>query len=248
MRGKWVGGLNSDISLIEKNDYTEFDIQGLAKSGLFSFTSKLNEILLNANNLDEDSQFTYMINFFNQLESFVSENPEYAYLENISIKVTQNFYNNNDFSYFPEENENHRIKYCLELNSLRETGLINLVIEAEKLDISTINSDDNEFNKFLNYLSSYFIYSLESIIAEDDATELAEFILSISVNNHGEIEDDYNSIVDQILDLLNAYGFDINNYEGESEIEPNYYLQNYVNSGYDYITFCEEIIGELYVD
>lgn len=143
---------------------------------------------------------------------------------------------------------NKKEKYCFNINSLRNKGLINLVINEEKLDISKINNDENQFNRFLNLLSSYFIYSIESIVSEDEAEELAEFIFSISANTYSVINDDANYIVDQILDVLNAFGFDINNYEGECEIEPNYYLKSSVSSGYDYITFCEDIISELYCE
>jgi hypothetical protein len=123
-----------------------------------------------------------------------------------------------------------------------------LVINEEKLDISKINSDENQFNSFLNLLSSYFIYSIESIVAEDEAEELAEFILSISSNTYREITDDENYIVDQILDVLNVYGFNINNYEGDCEIYPNYYLKSSISSSNDYITFCEDIISGLYCE
>lgn len=250
MRGKWNGKLNMNIQSFnhDENISEEFNIQELAHNGVFSFSKKLNEILDKAKQLDEDTQYSFMSDFFTQLENFVSNNPEFVYLERIAIKVTQNFYNNNDFSYFPEDNEEHKEKYCFELNSLRNKGLISLVISEEKLDISKINNDENQFNKFLNLLSSYFIYSIESIVAEDEAEELAEFILSISSNTFREITDDENYIADQIIDVLKAYGFNINNYEGDSEIYPNYYLKNSISSGFDYITFCEDIIGELYCE
>jgi len=123
-----------------------------------------------------------------------------------------------------------------------------LVINKEQLDISKINSNENQFNNFINYISSYFIYSIESIVAEDEAEELAEFIFSISSNTFSEILDDENCIVDQIIDVLRAYGFNINDYEGNCEIYPNYYLKNSVNSGYDYVKFCKDIISELFCE
>jgi hypothetical protein len=250
MKGKWNGELKTNTPLLNKdeNKSEEFNIQELANKGVFSFSKKLNEILDNAKQLDEDAQYSFMSDFFTQLENFVSNNPEFVYLDKIAIKVTQDFYNNNEFSYFPDDNEEHREKYCFDLNSLRNKGLISLVISEEKLDITKINSDENQFNNFLNLLSSYFIYSIESIVAEDEAEELAEFVLSISSNTFEEITDYENYIVDQILDVLNAYGFNINDYEGDSEIYANYYLRNSINSGYDYITFCEDIIRDLYCD
>jgi hypothetical protein len=250
MRGKWEGILNVD-KVSEKEEESvqqDFNIEEIIKGGVFSFSKKLIEILENANKLDEDSQYSYMGNFFTQIENYVSKNKEYAFIERIAIKITQKFSNENDFSYYPEDNEEQNEKYCFPLNSLRNKGLIGLVINEEKLDISKINNDENHFNSFLNYLSSYFIYSIESIVAEDDAEELAEFIFSISSNTYKEITDDENYISDQILDVLKAYGFDINNYEGDCEIYPNHYLKNSISSGYDYITFCEDIIGELYCE
>ena len=100
-----------------------------------------------------------MDNFFGLLGDYVSKNPQYVYLERIAIKQTQNYSNDNDFSYYPEDNEEHKEKYALPLNSLRSKGLIKMVINEEKLDISKINNDENEFDIYLNYLSSYFIYS-----------------------------------------------------------------------------------------
>jgi hypothetical protein len=250
MRGKWEGQLKTNTPSLNKdeNQSEAFNIQEVINSGVFSFSKKLNEILDKANQLDEDAQYAFMNDFFSQLEDFVSNNPEYVYLERIAIKLTQNFYNNNDFAYFPDDNEEHKENYCFDLNSLRNKGLISLVINEEKLDISKINSDENQFNSFLNLLSSYFIYSIESIVAEDEAEELAEFILSISSNTYREITDDENYIVDQILDVLNVYGFNINNYEGDCEIYPNYYLKSSISSSNDYITFCEDIISGLYCE
>jgi hypothetical protein len=250
MRGKWEGILNiGKVSAKEEETVIQdFNIEEIIKGGVFSFSKKLLETLENAKKLDEDSQYSYMGNFFAEIENYVSKNKEYAFIERIAIKRTQIFSDENDFSYYPEDNEEQNEKYCFPLKALRNKGLISLVINEEKLDVSQINNDDNQFNSFLNYLSSYFIYSIESIVAEDDAEELAEFIFSISSNTYKEITDDENYISDQISDVLKAYGFDINNYEGDCEIYPNYYLKNSVSSGYDYITFCEDIISELYCE
>jgi hypothetical protein len=250
MKGKWEGILNIDkvSAKVEENVIQDFNIEEIIKGGVFSFSKKLLETLENAKKLDEDSQYSYMGNFFAEIENYVSKNKEYAFIERIAIKRTQKFSDENDFSYYPEDNEEQNEKYCFPLNALRNKGLISLVINEEKLDVSQINNDENQFNSFLNCLSSYFIYSINSIVAEDDSEELAEFIFSISSNTYKEITDDENYISDQILDVLKAYGFDINNYEGDCEINPNYYLKNSVSSGYDYITFCEDIISELYCE
>jgi hypothetical protein len=246
MRGKWEGQFRINKDFTEK--IKEYNMLELAKKGVFSFSQNLNEVLEKAAQFDEATQFDFMSNYFTQLENFVSNNLEYVYFERIAIKVTQNFYNKNKISYFPEDNEAHKEKYCFEINSLRNTGLISLVINKEQLDISKINSNENQFNNFINYISSYFIYSIESIVAEDEAEELAEFIFSISSNTFSEILDDENCIVDQIIDVLRAYGFNINDYEGNCEIYPNYYLKNSVNSGYDYVKFCKDIISELFCE
>ncbi|MFN6037357.1 MAG: hypothetical protein ACK452_02730, partial [Bacteroidota bacterium] len=213
MRGKWEGKLNADVTAHEKVDSTsqvkdekQMNIEEIARAGVFTFSKKLKEILEGASKLCEDAQYTFMYNFFSLLGDFVSKNPQYVYLERIAIKQTQNYSNDNDFSYYPEDNEEHKEKYALPLNSLRSKGLIKMVINEEKLDISKINNDENEFDIYLNYLSSYFIYSIESIIEEDNAEELAEFIYSISADTFREISDENNCIPDQILDLLRAYG------------------------------------------
>jgi hypothetical protein len=250
MRGKWEGILSAEkVSLKEEETVPQdFNLEEIVKSGVFSFSKKLTEILENAKKLDGDAQSSYMDNFFIHLENFVSKNREYAFTERIAIKRTQKFTDEDNFFYYPEDNEEQLEKYCFPLNSLRNKGLIRLVINEEKLVASQINNDENQFNSFLNYLSSYFIYSIESIVAEDNAEELAEFIFSISSNTFNEINDDENYISDQILDVLKAFGFDIKNYQGDCEIGPNYYLKNSVSSGYDYITFCEEIIADLYCE
>jgi hypothetical protein len=124
--------------------------------------------------------------------------------------------------------------------------MINAVVKAENLDISKINEDYTEFTRFSNLLSSYFVYSLDAVVEQNDAEELAEFIFSISASNHSELSDDDNAIPDLILDVLKALGYDHHEFEGSSEISANYYLKSSVSSGYDYIVFSESIISDLY--
>jgi prenyltransferase beta subunit len=87
---------------------------------------------------------------------------------------------------------------------------------------------------------------LDNVVEQNDAEELAEFILSISASNNSALSDDENAIPDQILDVLSGLGFDIHDYEGSSEINSTHYLKNSVSSGYDYLAYSENIISELY--
>jgi hypothetical protein len=179
------------------------------------------------------------------LNAFFVANPEFIYLAKITEKISGDYVNVWS-SLFIENDEEMMERFALSLDTLRDSGMINAVVKAENLDISKINEDYTEFTRFSNLLSSYFVYSLDAVVEQNDAEELAEFIFSISASNHSELSDDDNAIPDQILDVLSRLGYNIHEFEGNSEIQSTHYLKNPVSSGYDYIAFSENIISDLY--
>ena len=88
-----------------------------------------------------------------------------------------------------------------------------------------------------------------TLINLDDKEMIAEFILNQSIST---IEDDYNVnddegdwISDLVTDLIeHIYGYDIFDYEGECEIEANYFHRN-LTMGYDYHAYSQNIIDSL---
>ena len=247
MRGKWSGTIVAEEE-VEKKDligYKMYDLKEYTDKGLFSFIKKLNETLSEASQLEMENQEDFLDNFYKQLNAFFVINPEFIYLAKITEKISGNF-ENVWISLFIENDEEMMERFALSLDTLRNPGIINTVVKMENLDISKINEDYSEFTRFSNLLSSYFVYSLDNVVEQNDAEELAEFILSISASNNSALSDDENAIPDQILDVLSGLGFDIHDYDGSSEINSTHYLKNSVSSGYDYLAYSENIISELY--
>lgn len=221
----------------EMNDFTE--------NGLSSFIKKLNENLAEASQMELDVQEPFLDNLYRQLNEFISAKPEFVYLGKVAEQISQDYVNVWS-SFFLEEEEEMMNKYALSIDALRSSGLIENVVRSEKLEMAKVNEDFEEFTRFSNLLMSYFVYALDTVVEQNDAEELAEFIFSISANNYSGLSDDDNAIPDLILDVLKALGYDVHEFEGSSEISANYYLKSSVSSGYDYIAFSESIISDLY--
>lgn len=245
MRGKWSGTIEANLEKNEVIGYKLYDLNEYTDNGLYSFIKKLNDILGEAGQMEMEDQEVFLDNFYKQMNAFFAKNPEFIYLAKITEKISGNFVNV-WFSLFIENDEEMMERFALKLDTLRDPGIINAVLKAEHLDISKINDDYNEFTRFSNLLSSYFVYSLDNVVEQNDAEELAEFILSISASNNSALSDEENAIPDQILDVLSGLGFDIHDYEGSSEIKSTHYLKNSLSSGYDYLAYSENIISELY--
>jgi len=222
-----------------------YNVKEYTENGLSSFVKKLNETLGEASQLEMENQEAFLDDFYDQLNAFFVANPEFIYLAKITEKISGDYVNVWN-SLFIENDEEMMERFALSLDTLRDSGMINAVVKAENLDISKINEDYTEFTRFSNLLSSYFVYSLDAVVEQNDAEELAEFIFSISASSHSELLDDDNAIPDQILDVLKALGYDLHEFEGSSEISANYYLKSSVSSGYDYKAFSESIISDLY--
>ena len=221
----------------------KYEMKDFAENGLSSFIKKLNENLAEASQMELDLQEPFLDNLYRQLNEFISAKPEFVYLGKIAEQISQDYVNVWSSFFLEEEMMN---KYALSIEALRGSGLIENVVKAEQLEIAKVNEDFDEFTRFSNLLSSYFVYALDTVVEQNDAEELAEFIFSISASSHSELSDDDNAIPDQILDVLKALGYNVHEFEGSSEISANYYLKSSVSSGYDYIAFSESIISDLY--
>ena len=223
----------------------KYEMKDFAENGLSSFIKKLNENLAEASQMELDLQEPFLDNLYRQLNEFISAKPEFVYLGKVAEQISQDYVNVWS-SFFLEEEEEMMNKYALSIDALRSSGLIENVVRSEKLEIAKVNEDFEEFTRFSNLLSSYFVYALDTVVEQNDAEELAEFIFSISASSLSELSDDDNAIPDQILEVLKALGYDVHEFEGSSEISANYYLKSSVSSGYDYIAFSESIISDLY--
>lgn len=250
MRGKWSGECLSDSAKDSSGPATlksekKYEMKDFTENGLSSFIKKLNENLAEASQMELDLQEPFLDNLYRQLNEFISAKPEFVYLGKIAEQISQDYVNVWS-SFFLEEEEEMMNKFALSIEALRSSGLIENVVKAEQLEITKVNEDFDEFTRFSNLLLSYFVYALDTVVEQNDAEELAEFIFSISASSHSELSDDDNAIPDQILDVLKALGYDVHEFEGSSEIFANYYLKSSVSSGKDYIAFSESIISDLY--
>lgn len=221
----------------------KIEIEKIAKGSPYGFLSGLKELEKQVSNLPEEKQDDYLEVFYDEFNQFISDNPEYTYLVKVVQKFTQNW---EFYSYYADE-DNLRERFAISVDDLRDSNLLEIVLEKEGINSDDVNNDDDVFFNFVNLTLSYFVFSLDNLIDENDADELAEFIFSISSNTYSDIVDDENYIPDLVSDIISlGYGFNISDYEGDCTISPNYHLSSEVSSGYDYISMSQDIIDELY--
>ena len=178
-----------------------------------------------------------------EIESLLEESPKYSIVAKIFERSSEwaYAYDTEGIGQFEFDDDPSDL-----LNNLRDMSLLSRMIQEENLSQTLIS---NENLDFVLLFSCYFIVALETLINLDDKEMIAEFILNQSIST---IEDDYNVnddegdwISDLVTDLIeHIYGYDIFDYEGECEIEANYFHRN-LTMGYDYHAYSQNIIDSL---
>ena len=101
------------------------------------------------------------------------------------------------------------------------------------------SSEDN----FKSIFISRMMFTLNTIVMDTDADELAELIVSCDMDKYIFSEDEECWICDFVVDILDVFGFSLDDYEGECEIESRNFLDGSRTMGYDYIRLSQNFIG-----
>ncbi|MDA8628605.1 hypothetical protein N9P12_01060 [Bacteroidia bacterium] len=197
---------------------------------------KMNAFLEASN--DDD---TLMDQIDEEIESLLDNDPKYYIISKLMDKLGFEYDHPEILEYFQFTDDEVELK-----DMLSEESLLSRVIKKEGLENKKITSKSDDF--LLNF-SGYFMVALELLVYCEDNEMLAEFIVSQSVSN---IEDEYDvdSLSgDWIADLTeaiihNVYGFDIQDYEGECEID-GYNFGTTMTMGYNYHAYAQEIIDSM---
>lgn len=216
----------------EKTNFSELSIYGFVK-------------LLEEHAKDA----TELTHLYDELEEAIESNNSLIPLGLIAMKQSEgqiNYVKEFDF----DSRFNYEELYCQSLADLEETPLINLVLDTYEINPADVVEDTNTQRYFLNLLSSYFYYNLmNTILNEDDAELMAEFIVAQSKLSKNEIEawsEEEDFIADHILDFIEyAIGFNIRDeaYENGCTVNGNQFSSMDLDSGYDYIQLSTDIIN-----
>lgn len=219
----------SSVSKPNKPEKKLLDFENFSISGVSRFFKTLDE------NQMEDIDL--------EIEKLLEESPKYSIVAKIFERSSEwaYAYDTEGIGRFEFDDDPSDLK-----DNLRDMSLLSRMIQEENLS-QTLISDENL--DFVLLFSCYFIVALETLINLDDKEMIAEFIVNQSIST---IEDDYNVnddegdwISDLVTDLIeHVYGYDIFDYEGECEIEANYFHRN-LTMGYDYHAYSQDIIDSL---
>jgi hypothetical protein len=216
----------------EKTNFSDLSIYSFVK-------------LLEKNAQDEVS----LINLFNDLEEAIESNNNLIPFGLIAMKQSEA-----QLNYVEEFEFASRFKYqefyCQSLSNLEDTPLINLVLDTYEINPEDVLEDTNTQRYFLNLVSSYFYFNLmNTILNEDNAELMAEFIVAQSKLSKNEVEawsEEEDFIADHILDFIEfAIGFNIRDeaYENGCTVSGNQFSSMDLDSGYDYIQLSKDIIN-----
>lgn len=220
---------------------SQVDIAADPKIGILKFENfnvGTMNAFLEASNDDE----TLMDQIDEEIESCLDNDPKYYIISKLMDKLGYGYDQTEILEYFQFADDEFELK-----DMLSEECLLSRVIQKEGLENTKITSKSDDFN--LNF-AGYFIVALELLVYSEDNEMLAEFIVSQSAS---DIEDEYNVEVtgegDWIADLTEAiihhvYGFDIQDYEGECDIDGSNFGTT-MTMGYDYHAYAQEIIDSL---
>lgn len=236
------GFINAAIKLgFEITKSNQEDISVEPKTGILkleNFNVGTMNAFLEASN-DDDA---LMDQIDQEIESLLDNDPKYYIISKLMDKLGFEYDHPEILEYFQFTDDEHELK-----DMLREESLLSRVIKKEGLESKKIKSKSDDF--LLNF-SGYFMVALELLVYHEDNEMLAEFIVSQSLSN---IEDEYDvdshSGDDWIADLTEAiihhvYGFDIQDYEGECEIDGHNFGTT-LTMGYDYHAYAQDIIDSM---
>lgn len=243
MKGIWEGSLIENKQTAEnksesfdQNDDNPIKDYLIKNSGkdftLYMYTRFVKDYLGKLDLIDNDDTQKKLESINNDLIELYNSNPDlYGGAVYVFQTIVKNVSNDNiclDFDY--EEIQKHGYS----LDRLQEEGTpVKLVCHDYPEEI------------FKNVFLTKMIFTLLTVVEETDDIEfIAELIVGSNMNQftNSETEDamDGDWISDMVIDILDILGFDLYNYEGESEIYGRYFLDSGLSMGFDYNQLARE--------
>jgi hypothetical protein len=116
------------------------------------------------------------------------------------------------------------------------------MVSSGKNPVALVCEESTEDN-FKSIFISRMMFTLNTIVMDADAKELAELIVSCDMDKYTFSEDEECWICDLVVDMLDVFGFSLDDYEGECEIDSRNFLDGGRTMGYDYIGLSQNFIG-----
>jgi hypothetical protein len=248
MRGKWEGSLIENTQTAEdktesldENDDNAIKNYLIQNSGkdftLYKYMGFVKDYLGKLDLIDNDDTQVKLEHINDDLMELYHSNPDlYGGAVYVFQAIVKNVSDDNiwlDFDY--EEIQNNA--YTLERLQNEECTPVKLV------------SQEYPEDDFKNVFLTKMIFTLLTVVEEtDDADLIAELIVASNMNQYtnsgSEDALDGDWISDMVIDILDVLGFPLDNYEGESEIEPQYFMNSGMYMGYDYIQLSSDLIDK----
>lgn len=207
------------------------NLDGVSLIQLFNYTNSISD--------NPEAQ----LELWNVIDSGIEKSDEFA-----AMVMTVDYLSNNgdhENKYEIDNDVSQRIinKFLINYDELTETNLVKLVLEKENLNPNDVLKNPQHF---INLLQSYFYFCLVyELTSFGDPNLLADFIFSMNVNQVDEWAGEEDFVNDAILEVIKCTtGFDIMDYESDdvTTIDGDTFYHGTIESGYDYITYCDDIL------
>ena len=205
--------------------------------------------LYNDHTLNNTSFFTYITKAEELLKSYNSEIPTEAQVINDVLKEIMVYavkepllyggyayafvFLAEKFDHWLEFSDDFINEYAFTWDFMKSSGKNPVALVCEEA------SEDNFKSIFITRL----MFTLISVLNDVDQEELAELIVSCDVDRYTFSENEECWICDLVIEILDVFGFSLDDYEGECEIYANNFLRGNRTMGYDYIGLSQNFIG-----
>jgi hypothetical protein len=243
MKGKWEGSLIENKQTAENksesfdqnddNPIKDYLIQNSGKDfTLYKYIRFVKDYLGKLDLIDNDDTQIKLEHINDDLMELHNSSPDlYGGAVYVFQAIVKNVSDDNIWLEFDYEEIQ---KHAYSLDKLQEEGTpVKLVCHDYPEEI------------FKNVFLTKMIFTLLTVVDETDDIEfIAELIVGSNMNQftNSETEDamDGDWISDMVIDILDILGFDLYNYEGESEIYGRYFLDSGLSMGFDYNQLARE--------
>jgi hypothetical protein len=194
---------------------------------LYSYITKA-EALLKTYNSEIPTEAQAIDDLFKAIMEYAVKEPllygGYAY---VFVFVAEKF------DHWLEFNQELINEYSYKWDTMKSSG---------KNPVALVSEEATEAN-FKSIFISRFMFTLISVVNDLDEEELAELIVSCDMESYTFSENEECWICDLVIEILDVFGFSLDDYEGECEIYSRNFLSAGRTMGYDYIGLSQNFIG-----
>ena len=199
---------------------------------LSAYVNKVNTLLEGLDLIDNETHQELIEAQYEELLELVGENPN-RYGGCVYI-----------FKQMVLEKSEHEVWLDFDFDIISDNSYSLQKLLDEGTPVKIVCKDYSE-NDFKPVFISKFIFTLLNIIDETDDYELiAELIVASNINDftNPNTTDSFGGdwISDMVIEILKILGCDIQDYEGEVEIEGRYFMDMGEHMGYDYVKLAED--------